>query len=67
MTKYDVYKRPNGLFYRVCLDGPLHAQAELLVRAFNVWIKSGHTAGSILTSPKSSLKARNVVFKGRLC
>lgn len=67
MPKYDVYKRPNGLFYRVGLDSPLHAQAEVLAIQVNEWVKSGHKIGGILASPRSSLKARNVVFKGRLC
>lgn len=67
MLKYDVYKRPNGLFYRVGLDSPLHAQAEVFVILVNEWVKSGHKIGGILASPRSSLKARNVVFKGRLC
>lgn len=65
MIKYDVYKRPNGLFYRVPLDSPLHAQAEVLARTG--WVKSGHKVGGILASPRSCLKARNVVFKASLC
>lgn len=67
MIKYDVYKRPNGLFYRVPLDSPLHARAEVLVRPENIWVKSGHKVGGILASPRSCLKARNVVFKASLC
>lgn len=67
MIKYDIYKRPNGLFYRVPLDSPLHARAEVLVKPDNIWIKSGHKVGGILTSQKSSLQARNVVFKDKVC
>lgn len=67
MPKYDVYKRPNGLFYRVDLNRPLHAQAEVLAIPVNAWVESEHKIGGILASPRSSLKARNVVFKGQLC
>lgn len=67
MIKYDIYKRPNGLFYRVPLCSPLHAQAEVLARPENIWVKSGHKVGGILASPRSCLKARNVVFKDKAC
>lgn len=67
MIKYAVYKRPNGLFYRVPLDSPLNAQAEVLAEPENIWIKSGYKVGGILASPRSCLKARNVVFKASLC
>lgn len=67
MIKYDVYKRPNGLFYRVCLDSPLHAKAELFYSYHNRWYESALKVGDILNSPRSCLKARNVVFKASLC
>ncbi|UVX31400.1 hypothetical protein A1e_00004 [Klebsiella phage VLCpiA1e] len=67
MIKYDVYTRPNGLFYRVRVDSPLHSKAEVFVGQLDGWVKSGHKVGGILASPRSSLKARNVVFKDRLC
>ena len=67
MIKYDVYKRPNGLFYRVPLGSPLHAQAEFLSEPENIWVESNHKVGGILASPRSCLKARNVVFKASLC
>lgn len=67
MIKYDVYKRPNGLFYRVPLDSPLRAQAEVLVRPLNIWVESFYTVGDFLASPWVCLTARNVVFKASLC
>lgn len=67
MIKYDVYKRPNGLFYRVPLNSPLHVQAEFLAEPVNIWVKSGLKVGGILASQRSCLKARNVVFKASLC
>lgn len=67
MIKYDVYKRPNGLFYRVPLDSPLHAQAELFDSYHSRWFESTLKVGGILASPRSCLKARNVVFKASLC
>ena len=67
MIKYDVYKRPNGMLYRVPLDSPLHAQSEVLVRPLNIWVESSYTVGDILANPWVCLKARNVVFKAGLC
>lgn len=67
MIKYDVYKRPTGVFYRVRVDSPLHTKAEVLDISTNTWFKSVHKVGVILGSPRSSLKARNVVFKASLC
>ena len=67
MIKYDIYKRPNGLFYRVPLYIPLHARVEVLVRPDNVWVKSGHKVGGLISSSRSTLVARNVVFKDSVC
>lgn len=67
MIKYDVYKRPGGLFYRVALGAPLHAQSEVFAFPFGRWIKSGLRVGETVFSPRSSLVARNVVFKAGLC
>lgn len=67
MIKYDVYKRLNGMLYRVPLGSSLHAQAEVLVRPLNIWVESFYTVGDILASPWVCLKAHNVVFKARLC
>ena len=67
MTKYDVYKRPNGLFYRVAMCDTFHTRAELFAPHLNVWVKSALKVGDVVSSPRSSLKARNVVFKARLC
>lgn len=66
MIKYDVYKR-NGLFYRLRVDNPLHVQAELFDPYHSKWFESALKVGDILTSPRSYLKARNVVFKASLC
>ena len=67
MIKYDVYRRPNGLFYRVAEYATFHTQAELLATHRNVWIKSELKVGDVVSSPRSSLLARNVVFKASLC
>lgn len=64
---YDVYKRPNGLLYRVPLDSPLHKQAELFRPDTSCWWQSAHKVGGVLSSDRSTLVARNVVFKDRLC
>lgn len=64
---YDVYKRPNGLLYRVVLDGPLHKRAEFYAEHLQRWMLSAHTVGGIITSNASTLVARNVVFKDRAC
>lgn len=63
MTGYDVYKRPNGLLYRVRLDLPLRFEAEVFIPRLKRWILSQHNIGGILSSDKSMLVARNVVFK----
>lgn len=67
MIKYDVYQLPNGLLYRVALDAPLHARSEVFYVPLNKWIKSALTVCAIVSSPWSSLNARNVVFKAGLC
>ncbi|QEQ50435.1 hypothetical protein [Klebsiella phage vB_KpnP_IME337] len=64
---YDVYKRPNGLLYRVVLDGPLHKRAEFYAEHLQRWIPSGHKVGGLISSDRSTLVARNVVFEGSLC
>lgn len=65
MPKYDVYYRPNNLFYRVRLDAPLQEHAEC--SAGGRWIRSEYTLGKLLSRDNNVLLARNVVFKGRLC
>jgi hypothetical protein len=67
MIKYDVYKRPNGLFYRVAIHDMFHTRAELFAPHSNVWVKSALKVGDLVSSPKSSLLARNVVFKDSVC
>ncbi|UJD04649.1 hypothetical protein PWKp7_00017 [Klebsiella phage PWKp7] len=64
---YDVYKRPNGLLYRVPLDSPLHKQAELFRPDTGCWWPSAHKVGGVISSDRSTLVARNVVFKDRVC
>ena len=63
MISYDVYKRPNGLMYRVRLDLPLRFEAELFLPRIKRWILSYHSIGGIVSSDNSTLVARNVVFK----
>ena len=67
MIKYDVYKRPNGMLYRVDLACPLHFRAEVFLSKVNLWVPSTHKIGGVLSSARSSLVARNVVFKASLC
>lgn len=62
-VKYDVYKRPNGLLYRVNLDSPLYSSAEVAVPNTNRWSASYLKIGGVILSDKSILVARNVVFK----
>ena len=64
---YDVYKRPNGLLYRVSLDSPLHKRAEFYAEHLQRWIASGHKVGGLVSSDRSTLVARNVLFKGCVC
>ncbi|URY99623.1 hypothetical protein 6993_0009 [Klebsiella phage 6993] len=64
---YDVYKRPNGLLYRVPLDSPLHKRTEFYGEGLQEWIPSGHKVGGLISSGRSTLVARNVVFKDNLC
>ena len=64
---YDVYKRPNGLLYRVALDSPLHKQAELLRPDTGCWWPSALKVGGVIYSDRSTLVARNVVFKDSVC
>lgn len=63
LVKYDVYKRPNGLLYRVNLDSPLYFGAEVAVPNTNRWSASYRKIGGVIFSDKSTLVARNVVFK----
>ena len=67
MIKYDVYKRPNGLFYRVAMRDTFHTRAELFASHLNVWVKSALKVGDVVSSPRSSLLARNVAFKDSVC
>lgn len=67
MIMYDLYKRPNGMLYRVDLARPIHFRAEVFFPKLNRWIPSSHKIGGVLSSPRSSLVARNVVFKASLC
>ena len=60
--KYDLYKRPNGLLYRVQLHSALHEPAELLLEVHGWW-ESHYTIGAVISSSTSTLVARNVVFK----
>ena len=62
-VRYDVYKRPNGLLYRVNLDSPLYFSAEVAVPNTNRWSVSYRKIGGVIFSDKSTLVARNVVFK----
>lgn len=64
---YDVYKRPNGLLYRVPLDSPLHKQSELFRPDTGCWWPSAHKVGGLISSKHSTLVARNVVFKDSVC
>ncbi|QCG76623.1 hypothetical protein [Klebsiella phage KPR2] len=67
MIKYDVYRRPSGLLYRVPLYSGLHWRAEHYNRYLKRWMLSAHTVGGIITSNASTLVARNVVFKDSVC
>lgn len=64
---YDVYRRPNGLLYRVPLRRPLHKRAEFYREHLQRWIPSGHKVGGLISSDRSALVARNVVFKDSAC
>lgn len=63
LVEYDLYKRPNGLLYRVQLRSALHEHAEHYSNALQRWLQSDHTVGGIVSSDNSTLVARNVVFK----
>lgn len=67
MIKYDVYRRPSGLLYRVAIYSGLHRRAEFYNRYLKRWMLSAHTVGGIITSNVSTLVARNVVFKDSVC
>lgn len=64
---YDVFKRPNGLLYRVPLYSPLHKHAEVYSKQLLLWVTSGHKVGGIVSSNRSTLVVRNVVFKDKAC
>lgn len=64
---YDVYKRPNGLLYRVSLDSPLHKRAEFYAKHLQQWLTSNHKVGGLISSEHSTIVARNVVFKDKAC
>lgn len=63
LVEYDLYKRPNGLLYRVPLYGTLHEHAEHYSNSLQRWLQSSHTVGGIISNSTSTLVARNVVFK----
>ena len=63
LVEYDLYKRPNGLLYRVSLYSALNGHAEHYSNALQRWLQSSHTVGGIVSSDNSTLVARNVVFK----
>ena len=63
LVEYDLYKRRNGLLYRVPLYSPLHKHAEHYSNTLQRWLQSSHTVGGIVSSGTSTLVARNVVFK----
>lgn len=67
MIKYDVYKRPNGFLYRVPLDSPLYKRAEFYSETLQKWLTSGHKVGGLISSYRSTIVARNVVFKDSVC
>lgn len=67
MIKYDVYKRPSGLLYRVPLYSTLYVRAEFYNRYLQRWMLSAYTVGGIITSKYSTLVVRNVVFKDKAC
>lgn len=63
LVEYDLYKRPNGLLYRVSLRSALHEHAEHYSNTLQRWLQSDHKVGGIISSGTSVLVARNVVFK----
>lgn len=63
LVVYDLYKRPNGLLYRVPLYGTLHVTAEYYSKHWKWWLPSVRTVGRVISSSRSTLVARNVVFK----
>lgn len=63
LVVYDLYKRPNGLLYRVPLYSKLHEHAEHYSNSLQRWLQSSYTVGGIVSSDNSTLVARNVVFK----
>lgn len=63
LVAYDLYKRPNGLLYRVPLYGTLHGHAEHYSNTLQRWLQSCHTVGGIVSSDDSTPVARNAVFK----
>ena len=63
LVEYDLYKRPNGLLYRVQLRSALHGHAEHYSNILQRWLQSDHTVGGIISSRTSTLVAHNVVFK----
>ena len=64
---YDLFKRPNGLMYRVSLRSPLHEHAEFYHEELREWLTSAHKVGGFISSNSSVLVARNVVFKDSVC
>ena len=63
LVEYDLYKRPNGLLYRVPLYSALHEHAEYYSNFLRRWLPSDHKVVGIISSGTSTLVARNVVFK----
>lgn len=62
-VKYDVYKYPNGLLYRVPLHSALYENVEFYTNRWRCWFLSAQTVVGVITSSESTLVARNVVFK----
>lgn len=62
-TKYDVYKSPYGILYRVRLHSALHEPAEYYFKVWGWWAQSYATIGDVVAGSGSTLVARNVVFK----
>lgn len=67
INAYEVYRRPNGLLYRVPMLCPLDVRAEFYHKQLQKWLPSAHKVGGVLASSRSTLVALNVVFKDKAC
>ncbi|WJE88639.1 hypothetical protein [Klebsiella phage Kpn13] len=63
LVKYDLYKSPYGVLYRVRLHSALHEPAELYIKVPGWWTQAHATIGDVVTGSGITLVARNVVFK----